>query len=230
MYLNSNPVLYAGLFHVIKRGTAEILEYGEHGVFLRDTVSNIYMLAADSADLAIAWLEQYESASYVMLVVFQAETAAYATKRYQMTEKLECFQAAYLQRDPPVDCSMIQIRMAAEEDFTKILTHYDKLSEDELKAVIQRDDLFVGCRDGEMVGFVGQHLEGSMGMLEIFPQYRRNGYGKELEIFLIKRMMERGEIPFCQIEVDNIKSINLQKNLGLTISEEKIYFLFKGQD
>ena len=34
--------------------------------------------------------------------------------------------------------------------------------------------------DGQLAGFVGEHSEGSMGMLEIFPAYRRRGLGYSL--------------------------------------------------
>ena len=77
-----------------------------------------------------------------------------------------------------------------------------------------------------MVGFIGQHLEGSMGLLEVLPQYRKNGYGMELEQTMINYMLEKGLIPFCQVEVTNEKSLRLQKKLGLTISREQVYWLF----
>lgn len=47
-YLNKNSILYAGLLQVIQRETAEILEASEDGVFLRDTVSDCFMLATDN--------------------------------------------------------------------------------------------------------------------------------------------------------------------------------------
>ena len=40
MNLETNPVLYAGLIQIRKRGTAEILEETENGIFLLDTVSS----------------------------------------------------------------------------------------------------------------------------------------------------------------------------------------------
>ena len=45
MNLETNPVLYAGLIQIRKRGTAEILEETENGIFLLVTVSNGVMLA-----------------------------------------------------------------------------------------------------------------------------------------------------------------------------------------
>ena len=65
-----------------------------------------------------------------------------------------------------------------------------------------------------------------MGLLEIFPAFRRKGYGAELESFMISRMLERGLLPYCQVEVDNEKSLALQWKLGMTVSREKVYWVF----
>ena len=54
-YLNKNAILYAGLLQVIHRGTAKILEESEAGVFLRDTVSDCFMLAVDNGRIGEQW-------------------------------------------------------------------------------------------------------------------------------------------------------------------------------
>jgi len=69
-------------------------------------------------------------------------------------------------------------------------------------------------------------LEGSIGLLEIFPEYRRLGYGTALESFLVNQMLEKGQVPFGLIEVNNKNSIDLQNKLGFKISEDKVYWLF----
>ena len=65
-----------------------------------------------------------------------------------------------------------------------------------------------------------------MGLLEVLPQYRGKGYGTELEGAMIAHQLEKGLTPFGQIETDNRKSLGLQRKLGLTISEEKMYWMF----
>ena len=79
---------------------------------------------------------------------------------------------------------------------------------------------------GEMVGFVGKHLEGTMGILEILPKHRRKGYGTELEKFMINHVLEKGITPFCQVESGNEKSFKLQLKLGLKESSKRVYWLF----
>lgn len=53
---------------------------------------------------------------------------------------------------------------------------------------------------GKPVGFIGEHLEGSMGLLEILPGYRGKGYGTELESFMICHMLEKGQRPFARLK------------------------------
>ena len=226
MNLETNPVLYAGLIQIRKRGTAEILEETENGIFLLDTVSNGVMLAVGNVETGMQWLRKHSSLHYSLLSVFNRELVDFIQDEYGLTEVLDCYQAVYPLKTPPVYDKTLKIRCASQQDLPLILAHYDKLSEAELKQVIARENLFLAFHNGEAVGFVGEHLEGSMGLLEIFPAFRRKGYGAELESFMISRMLERGLLPYCQVEVDNEKSLALQRKLGMTVSREKVYWVF----
>jgi Acetyltransferases len=86
--------------------------------------------------------------------------------------------------------------------------------------------LFGGFRNGTLIGFIGNHLEGSMGLLEIFPKYRRLGYGTLLESYLVNQMLDKDLIPFAQIEIDNDKSKALHNKLGFKISQDSVYWVF----
>lgn len=184
------------------------------------------MLAAENTEMSIQWLKKHEALHYNLICVFQKTLADFARKQYALTSTLDCFQAVYMSDEPPVLNRSIQIHTASDEDLKIITDNYKRLDEQELKKIIQRRELFIGTHDNKTVGFVGQHLEGSMGLLEILPMYRGNGYGTELESYLIAHMLEKGLIPFCQVEVDNYKSLGLQKKVGLAISDEHVYWLF----
>ena len=60
-----------------------------------------------------------------------------------------------------------------------------------------------------------------------FGHNRRQGYGEELESFMINRFLEEGRVPYAHIIVDNEKSMNLQKKLGYEVADKKIYWLFE---
>lgn len=75
------------------------------------------------------------------------------------------------------------------------------------------------------VGYIGQHPEGSMGLLYIFPEYRRHGYAEELERFQINEIVSQGRTPYAHIIEDNEKSLALQKKLGAIFADDKIVWL-----
>lgn len=226
MYLDSNYIEYAGMIQVIRRGTAEILEENEQGIFLRDTVSKAFMLATDCPVTGIEWLKKYEHLKYSLMTLFHKDVTDFARERYGFTNSLECYQAVYMHTEPLCISKKLQIRVASEDEFQAVFDQYRLLSETELREIIRRGELFIGYYNDKMVGFIGQHLEGSMGLLKVFPEYRQNGFGKELEETMINHVLKKGLIPFSQVEVTNENSLKLQKKLGLTISGERLYWLF----
>lgn len=226
MNLETNPVLYAGLIQIHKRGTAEILEETENGIFLLDTVSNGVMLAVENIETGRQWLRKHSDLHSTLFSVFDRELVDFIRAEYGLTEVLDCYQAVYPLKTPPACGKKLQIRCATQQDLPIILAHYGKLSEAELKQVIAHGNLFLAFHNGEAVGFVGEHLEGSMGLLDVLPDCRRQGYGAELESFMISRMLERGLLPYCQVEVDSEKSLALQRKLGMMVSTEKVYWVF----
>ena len=79
----------------------------------------------------------------------------------------------------------------------------------------------------ELTGFGGFHSEGAMGMLEILPQYRRSGYGRLMECFLIDKALSEGRMAYCNVYMSNEASILLQRRLGLVASEMLTSWLWK---
>ena len=85
---------------------------------------------------------------------------------------------------------------------------------------------FVG---GYLAGFVGTHDEGSIGMLEVLPEFRRLGLAYALEAHLINRLLESGHTPYCQVSIKNEPSIALQRKLGMEFSSAVIHWLAYGR-
>ena len=120
--------------------------------------------------------------------------------------------------------SELNVRIASIKDLSFILNHYTLLEEWEIRKIISMNHLFIGYKDNIPVGFIGLHLEGSMGLLYILKEYRGNGYGIELEMFLVNRLLFENKIPFGQVETTNTISISLQKKLGFTFTDKKQYW------
>ncbi len=140
---------------------------------------------------------------------------------------MDVAQAVYESDAPPVRENRLRIMPATEEDLAFIEENYSLLEEEVLQKIVGHGQLYLGYEPGgECVGFIGQHMEGSVGLLEILPEHRRKGYGAELEAFLIGEMLRQGLIPYCQFETSNHASRALQKKLGLRVMDGEIVWLF----
>ena len=223
--MNIDNIDYLGIDCIIKRGTAEVLEKGDKVTFVQDTVSDAYFLACEEAEEAIRVLDKFAYRDYELLVVIDS-LADIIYDRYGFTGKLDCSQVAYY-GEMPILSGVLDTRIATVADIPVISSVYHLISEEELKKVIERKNLVMGYHDGKLVGFIGEHLEGSMGQLYIFPEFRRRGYATELEKILIKKTMEEGLVPFGQVVKDNTESLKLQQKLGLRRSDRTICWMWK---
>jgi len=221
-----DPVKDAGILHILRRGTAEILRESENGIFLRDTVSDAYMLACSSEDEAVSWLRANEQRGYGLLTLADGRAADYAASRYHLTGRLDCFQAVYLKNEPPAHAHGLTVREAVPADLQFVAEHYDMLDENDIEKIIRRGELLIGCRGEEIAGFAGEHLEGSIGLLEVLPEFRGQGCATQLECAVISRILKRGFTPFGQIVKGNTASLRLQAKLGLEISGGYVSWLF----
>ena len=95
---------------------------------------------------------------------------------------------------------------------------------DYIQGTIDRGML--GIFDGEaLAGFVGVHDEGSLGMLEVLPPYRRRGYGLVLQLAIVRAALAQGRYAYGQVAEDNAASLALQRKAGMTVCPDKIYWL-----
>lgn len=140
-----------------------------------------------------------------------------------------CRQAVYERNEPlPVSAELV-IRHPDEKDFQKVFDTYFMGSEEEIREDVDSPDFLGGYLDGQMVGYIGLHGEGSMGMLYVFPEFRRRGYAEALYRTLINNQLKKGRKPFAQIIAGNEASLALQKKLGLRVSNGIVYWTWRGE-
>ncbi|MCB5478219.1 GNAT family N-acetyltransferase [Roseburia faecis] len=118
------------------------------------------------------------------------------------------------------------MRRLQREDFPQVVSFYHGCcDEDYLRSRIQ-DGMLVGAfYDEKLAGFIGQHCEGSIGMLMVAPKFQRRHIAMTLETYAANCMLEQGKIPFAQIITDNEKSKRLQEKEGFCLSRDKIFWM-----
>ena len=224
--MNISGIDYLGLDRVLKRGTGEIIEELNNALLVRDKISGAYLLACEDMATGIALLDRLDGRGCDLLMVSNYSLGQTAFQRYGFTEKLECYQVAYYGEKPAFDTNLT-IRAAEEHDLAMLAKNYQLISPEELERAVRRQSILLGYDQGCLIGFIGEHLEGSMGLLYIFPEYRRRGYGTALEKHLIAKTLEEGYIPFGQVEKDNLNSLSLQSKIGMTRSDHLIVWMWR---
>ncbi|MEM5769829.1 MAG: GNAT family N-acetyltransferase, partial [Bacillota bacterium] len=135
---------------------------------------------------------------------------------------------AYLSSDaPPAKPGPgVTLRVLEPEHLEFVLTQYSHPTDRAYVASRIAEGMLGAYVDGRLAGFIGTHAEGTMGMLEVLPEYRRMGLAYTLEAALIGRQLARGYVPHAQIVCDNTPSLRLQEKLGMTFSEQPLVWLF----
>lgn len=138
-----------------------------------------------------------------------------------------CRQAVYEKKTPPPVRTALTIRHPDERDFSMVAESYELGTEDELREDFASPDFLGAYLDGEFIGYIGVHGEGSMGLLYVAPPYRRRGYAEALVAALLNNQLRKGRLPFAQTLADNAASLALQRKLGFTVSEDLICWVWR---
>ena len=225
-YLNEEMMANIAMIEAIHRYNAEILSAERGAVLLREKNSGAYMLYAkefEPGEVLLRLLLEREDLRE--LSVTRADLCRRAEELLGLRLDFEYYHVAYLENKAPEPAGRLEIRTPPEELADVIADHYEYLNRDQVIAHIRREHLFGGFIGDKLVGFIGEHPEGSIGILEVLPEYRRHGYAYDLESFMIDRHFNQGKIPFAQIFTDNEKSLSLQRKLGMTQAEQSCFWL-----
>ncbi len=224
-YLERQPLLHMGMLEPIRRKHADILYASANGVFLFEHKSGAYMLSTEDEDIAKHLIQTIEKAE--LFSVHQSFCVDFVKERFGFHEVLDCVQAVYPKKEQFLVNGELIIRPLEKKDALFVKKHYHTLDDiSYFETLIAQGDMYGAYIGEELAGFIGQHLEGSMGLLEVLPEYKRRGIGKALESFLINDTLKKGNVPFCQVVEGNVVSMHLQNSLGMEITKEHLYWLF----
>lgn len=223
VYLEKDKLLFADMLEPLHRGSADILYAQEDGVLLFERAGAIYMMTARTPAGAGACLDRISSCELLSghELWYREEAAA----RFGLPEGQVCYQAVWLERTPPPEPEA-DLRPLPLELAGWVYDHYSHpFGGVEYMEGVLRRGMLGAYVDGTLAGFVGFHDEGSIGMLEVLPQFRRRGLGKALLHGAVRLALERGSIPFGQVFYGNDASLALQKKAGMQVSGPVLFWL-----
>lgn len=221
-YLNQQPILHIDMLELLHQEQCKILDASVEHVLL--AIPGISMLSASSSTAAQKALTKLPPSHW--LVLHQAEHLPLAQK-YHFHEEMRCKQVAYFNKTLlTIPRNDIAIRPLGKEHREIVSMHYSSVSSGEYIAErLEAHAIYGGFIQNKLAGFIGLHEEGSMGMLHVLPQYRKQLVAQTLESWLINTLLQQGSTPFAQIVTDNTPSLLLHQKLGFTFSASPVSWL-----
>ena len=225
-YLKRDTLLHVDMLETIKRGIGEVIYAGNDGVVLLNS-GYTYMISVESEET----LERACSVIGKRPEVICAHNALFTPllqEKYGYKHQMECFQCAYMSGEK-LDLRAsegIELKPLTIEQLDFVVENYSH--NPDRNYILERLEAgMIGAFYGnEIVGFVGTHTEGTMGMLEIVPAYRRRGIAYTLEAAMINYTLDKGFIPHAHIVTTNEASIKLQEKVGMNFSDKTATWMY----
>lgn len=221
-YLNKDYTLNIDIIEAIRRDIADILLCSQSGILVKTRLGRgCFLLSCDTEEFAVRAAELAENAD--IICIHQEKFVPMLCDKLSLKLFMECVNSIYSGSLPRVegewDIRPLDMSYAREVG----AAYYGEY--EYVQLLIDRGVLFGCFVDGSLAGFVGEHNEGACGILEVFPEYRRQGIGQALESFINEYELERGFVPYGQIDINNEKSLSMQRKLGMTISAGHVFWL-----
>ncbi|MGI6215953.1 MAG: GNAT family N-acetyltransferase [Christensenellales bacterium] len=210
--LTQAEMLRKGLLGEVFVGKDSALLYAEH--------MDLYVLMANNSEAAEEAALYAKNPRIILSDIpsFDLELV----KRFSLSKHKPCYVAAYLSDEKIAVSKDIVLKPLSLKHVDRVLENYHLMNKESIVRSIQSGVLQGGFYLDEWVGFIGQHEEGTVGMLHIFDEYRKHGFGYALEAMMINKLIDLGDIPIGHVIIDNHASLALQRKLGMTISEGTI--------
>lgn len=229
-YLEKDQALYSDMIYLYKRGNYEMI-YGEiDGVCLYDNISHLHLASAASSAAAEDILSRIND-DFEVIVTHEQIFDKYIDKYCHYNHKIITFNLIYTSRNKFKLNSSVEIKELDETYTQEIIDHYSfgSLANKSYIDGCLRRGMLGAFIDGSIVGFIGIHDSGAIGLLEVYPEYRNKKIGTLLLASYVNKQLEKHQsLPlFSQVEINNEYSIRLHENLNFNKAETPVVFYEK---
>lgn len=219
---------HVDMIECIKNNDYKIIEHNENGVLIGDRENILVMITAFKLESAKKLINKIPNQSK-MIVAHQQFYYQYLKEMFNVYDEMICYQSVYTNNKPfNIEMGDIKVKLLNEEYSKIIFNNYSSKDTVDIEYINERinsETVLGAFINEELVGFIGTHEEGSIGMLEVLPAYRNRGIGVLLQKYATNLALKQDRIPYGQVKINNIKSINLQKKLGFELSKGRVYWL-----
>lgn len=229
---NDINIEYADIDELVRHGGVPQDVEDDH----KPVLLNKYLLASDT-DNADS-MQEYCSMPWfsdVRIVCLHNEVAAaYLLDECGFGSKKVCSQWVYTGDEFDLDAVLRSSGITDDTAFRPLNSlHADRIADllDEDYKYIERR-IHAGAVTGlyagrTLAGFAGIHEAGSIGMLYIYPRFRRHGFARLLLCNNINKQLQNGSIPFVHIADGNEASEQLIQSLGFVKCEQPVIWIYR---
>ena len=205
------------LVECLGRGLGEVMLARKGAVLLRVT-PNTQMLWATNRKLAREAVRCLGGAG-VTCVLGSHAVALDVARALGAGEPAPSLSYAFRGHEAPAVPAGLDIRVLNAAYEGPVLEHYshpEYLEPGELPAALDAGRVLGGFEGGRLCGFIGEHADGSMGLLEVFPEACGRGWGAALLAAKVSQQLAEGLVPWAEVWPDNEASCALMAKVGLT--------------
>lgn len=223
-FLNKDYLLNVDMIECIRRDICRILYASDKAVLIVADSGWVHMLSCEDRELGLELIKTHQPPWVVLHQMDMRE--AVAGLGYRIGD--ECWQSAYT-KTTPMEETLADIRRLDRRCLKRIADNYELADEEEIAALLDAGVIYGAFAGGELAGFIGRHEEGSVGLLFVFPEFRRMGIAEALERNYVNRELAEGNVAYGQIFVGNTPSRQLQEKLGMDFSDKFICWCGKSE-
>lgn len=231
--IRQDPVLYLDLTEAVRRGIGHVVDACPTGALVafdyntqpdQDTGFTMFALDEETAQRLAAQLPPDPN----LITVHEQLSLPILERQFGLERGHSCFQLGWLSSTPlPIPDFGLTVRPLSPDHLGQVCAHYQLGSSSYMEWLLAHGMLYGAFRENILTGFIGRHAEGSMGLLEVFPAYRRQGIAGLLQRWLTNLELSQGHTPYGQVFTDNAPSLALQRSLGFQASNGVLYWATK---
>lgn len=117
------------------------------------------------------------------------------------------------------------IRKLGMEHLDYVSTHQEHNDRRYIKICIELGNMYGAFSGNELVGFIGMHREGSIGLLYVDEAHRREGIAESMVAFMVNQALKKGWTPYGHVVCGNEASEKLQEKLGFYKAGKTFWWL-----
>ena len=205
-YIEKDPVSFIHIKELLTRDYSIIFESDKGFIIHDDTVDFTYMSFSDKKTM----INELSKKRYKHYLAYDKEIVDF----YNDNDSVKILHQFAYPSNKLFDIEGYDIRVLST-DYAPVLDSFYKAigpgqtNIDSLK----RKDVLGLFENNKLAGIIGKHPEGCVGMLHVFEEYRKKGYGEVLEKAMMNKLIKENKMVFCEVVDGNEISMHLQAAL-----------------